>query len=110
MDERMTATQVKTDVKLKKLTEPREEMMQSAEEQQQVSREDAVAIPVRGRKRRDRRRKQAAGRRGEPKELNRGDCGSRKKLTAACRKAFRRATVAWRKRNVFRKSWTCGRK
>jgi hypothetical protein len=51
---------------------------------------------------------EAAGRRGEPKELNRGDHGSRKKLAAACRKASLRATVAWLKRNVFRKSWTRG--
>jgi hypothetical protein len=36
------------------------------------------------------------------------DHGSRKKLAAACRKASRRATVAWRKRKVFRKSWTHG--
>jgi hypothetical protein len=104
----MTATQAKTDVKLKELTEPREETMQSAEEHHVVPREDAVVIPVRGRKRRHRGRKEAAGRHGEPMELNRGDCRSRKKLTAACRKASCRATVAWRKRNVFRKSWTCG--
>jgi hypothetical protein len=104
----MTATQTKTDVKLKELTEPREEMMQSAEEHQVVPREDAMAIPVRGRKRRHRGRKQAAGRRGEPKELIRGDRGSRKKLAAVCRKASRRAKVAWLKRNVFRKSRTCG--
>jgi hypothetical protein len=39
-------------------------------------------------------------------ELTRGDCGSRKKLAAACRKVSRHATVAWRKRNVFRKSST----
>jgi hypothetical protein len=108
MEERMTATQAKTDGKLKELTEPREEMMQSAEERHVVPREDAVVIPVRGRKRRHRGRKEAAGRRGEPKELIRGDHGSRKKLAAACRKVSRRATVAWRKRNVFRKSWTCG--
>jgi hypothetical protein len=83
-------------------------MMQSVGEHQEVPREDAAVIPVRGRKRRHRGREQAAGRRGEPKELTRGDCGSRKKLTAACRKASRRATLAWRKRNVFRKSWTHG--
>jgi hypothetical protein len=109
MEERMTAPQAKTDVKLKELTEPREEMMQSAEEHQQIPNEDAMVIPVRGGKRRHRGRKQAAGRHGEPKELTRGDYGSRKKLAAACRKASRRATVAWHKRNVFRKSWTCGR-
>jgi hypothetical protein len=97
--EMMTATQAKTEGKLKELTEPTEEMMQSAEEHQQVPRDDAVVIPVRGRKRRHKGRKQAAERHGEPKELTRGDCGSRKKLAAACRKASRRATVAWRKRN-----------
>jgi hypothetical protein len=116
MDERMTATQTKMDGKLKELTEtmektqmePREEMMQSAEEHHEVPNEDAVVIPVRIRKRRHRGRMEAAGRRLEPKELNRRDRGSRKKLAAACRKASRRATVAWCKRNVFRKSWTCG--
>jgi hypothetical protein len=43
--------------------------------------------------------------------LTRGDCGSQKKLAAACRKASRRKTVAWCKRNIFRKYWThenCG--
>jgi hypothetical protein len=32
-------------------------------------------------------------------------------LAAACRKVSRRATVAWRKKNILRKSWTqrnCG--
>jgi hypothetical protein len=112
----MTATQAKPDGKLKELTETFEktlteqsqEMMQSAEEHQEVPREDAAVKPVRGRKRRHRGRKEAAGRHGDPKELTRGDCGSRKKLAAACRKPSRRATVAWRKRNVFRKCWTHG--
>jgi hypothetical protein len=40
---------------------------------------------------RHRGRNLAAGRRGEPKELTRGDCGSRRKLAAACRKVSRRA-------------------
>jgi hypothetical protein len=120
-EERMSATQAKTDGKLKELTEtiektqtePSPEMMQSVGEHQVVPREDAVVIPARGRKRRHRGRKQAAGRHGEPKELTRGDRGSqkklaaasreltrgdrgsRKKLAAATRKASRRATVAW---------------
>jgi hypothetical protein len=89
-------------------TKPREEMMQFAEEHHVVPDEDAVEAPVRIRKRRHRGRKEAAGRRLQPKELNRGDRGSQKKLAAACRKASHRATVAWIKRNVFRKSWTCG--
>jgi hypothetical protein len=95
MEERMTTTQAKTEGKLKELTEtieesqtePREEMMQPAEEHQVVPREDAVAIPVRGLKRRHRGWKDAAGRHGEPKELNRGDHGSRKKLPAGRRPA-----------------------
>jgi hypothetical protein len=87
------------------------EMMQSVGEHQEVPREDAVVKPVERRKKRHKGRKQAAGRHGEPKELTRGDCGSRKKSAAACRKVSRRATVAWRKKNIFRKSWTnenCG--
>jgi hypothetical protein len=115
MEERMTVTQAKMDTKLKELTETFEKTqtepspeMQSAEEHQDVPREDAAVKPVRGQKRQHGGWKQAAGRHEEPKELTRGDCGSRKKLAAACRKASCRATVAWRKRNVFRKSWTHG--
>jgi hypothetical protein len=78
--------------------------------QREVPNEDAVVKPVEGRKKRHRAKKQAAGRRGEPKKLTRGDCGSRMKLAAACRKGSCHATVAWRKK-IFRKSWTqrnCG--
>jgi hypothetical protein len=42
-------------------TEPSPEMMHSLGEQQEVPREEAAVIPVRGRKRRHRDRKQAAG-------------------------------------------------
>jgi hypothetical protein len=83
-----------------------EARLESELEHQEIPNEDAVVKPVRGRKKRHRGRKQAAGRRGELKELTRGDCGSQKKLAAACRKVSRRATVAWCKRNVFRNSWT----
>jgi hypothetical protein len=65
--------------------------------QKEVPKEDAVVQPVKGRKRRYRGRKQIAGRRGEPNELTRGDCGSWMKLAAACRKVSHRATVAWPK-------------
>jgi hypothetical protein len=90
---------------------PTPEDKESESEHREVPNEYAVVKPVSGRKKRHRGPKQAAGRRGEPKKLTRGDCGSRKKLAAACRKVSRRATVAWRKRNIFRKSWTqtnCG--
>jgi hypothetical protein len=83
-------------------------MMQSPEEHQDVPSEDVVVKPVKGLKMRRRGRKCTAGRRGEPKELNRGNCGSRRKLAAACRKVSRYATVAWRKRKLFRKSETRG--
>jgi hypothetical protein len=82
--------------------------MQSIQEHQAIPKKDAAVMPVGRLRKRRRDRKQAAGRHGEPKELNRGICGSRKKLTAACRKVFRRATVAWRKINVFRKILTHG--
>jgi hypothetical protein len=84
------------------------EIMKSAEEHQDVSSEDVVVGPVKGLKKRRRGRKSTAGRRGEPEKLNRGNCGSRKKLAAACRKVSRHATVAWRKRKLFRKSETRG--
>jgi hypothetical protein len=77
--------------------EPDSGMMQSAEEHLEIPMEDAAVMPVGGRKKRRRARKPAAGRRGEPNELTRGDCLSGKKLAAACR-VSRRATVAWRKR------------
>jgi hypothetical protein len=41
--------------------------------------EVAVLKPVKGRKKRQRGKKQAAGRHEEPKKLSRGDCGSRRK-------------------------------
>jgi hypothetical protein len=46
-----------------------------------------------------------AGRCGEPKEVTRGTCGSRKKLAATCRKVSHCARVAWHKKNVVRNKW-----
>jgi hypothetical protein len=77
---------------------------------EEVPKEDAVGKPVKGRKRRHRGKKQAAGRHREPKKLTRGDCESRMQLAAACRKVSHRATVAWHKRNIFRKSMTQGKR
>jgi hypothetical protein len=67
------------------------EEMESESEHREVPKEDAIVKPVKGRKKRH-------------KELTRGDCGSRRKLAAACRKVSRHAEVARRKRNVFRKT------
>jgi hypothetical protein len=90
---------------------PESGMMQSVAEHQEVPREDAAVIPVGGLRKQRRGRKQAAGRREEPKELNRGMCGSWEKLAAAYRKVSCHATVAWHKRNILGKFWTqrnCG--
>jgi hypothetical protein len=78
-------------------------MMQSTENHQEIPKGEAAVIPVKGWKKQRRARKPAAGRRGEPNELTRSDCGSGKHLAAACRKVSRCATVAWRKRNVVRR-------
>jgi hypothetical protein len=50
-------------------------MMQSAEEHQDILSEHVAVMPVKGLKKRRRGRKSTAGRRGEPKKLNRGNCG-----------------------------------
>jgi hypothetical protein len=85
-----------------------EEGMESEVEYREVHTEEA-AVKFSGKiKKRHRGRHLAAGRYGEPKELTRGDCGSRRKLAAACRKVSRRAAVVRRKRNVFRKIRTQG--
>jgi hypothetical protein len=92
-------------------TDPDAGMMQSVADHQVALKEDAIVKPVKERKKRHRGQKLAAGRCGEPKELTRGDCGSGRKLAAACRKVSSCATVAWRKRNLLRKIGTqenCG--
>jgi hypothetical protein len=55
----------------------------------------------------------AAEHRQKRKERAQGYCEFRRKLAAACRKVFRHAEVAWRKRNLFRKVQTqrnCGQR
>jgi hypothetical protein len=68
------ASQEATEVEAEK-TEPDPGMMQSVAEHQLAIKEDAVVKPVKGRKKRHRGGKLAAGPRGEPKELTRRDCG-----------------------------------
>jgi hypothetical protein len=70
--------------------------------------EDAAAKPSGTMKKRHRGRHLAVGRLGKQKDLPRGDCGTRRKLAATCRKMPRCAAVAWRKGNVFRKIRTQG--
>jgi hypothetical protein len=77
-------------------------------QRQDIPIENVAMMPVGEPRKRRRGGKLIAGRRGKPKKLNRRNCGSRKKLAAACRKVSRYATVAWRKRKLFRKSETRG--
>jgi hypothetical protein len=92
----------------KEKIEKNPEMMQSTEEYQDVRSKDVAVMPAKGLKKRRKGRKLIAERRGEPKKLNRGHCGSRKKLAAACRKMSRHAAVVWHKRNLIRRSETRG--
>jgi hypothetical protein len=85
-------------------TEPDPGMMQSVVEHQVAPKEDAILKPVKGRKKRRRDRKPAAGRRGEQNEMSRGDRGFRRKSTTACRKVCSCATVGRRKRNLLGKT------
>jgi hypothetical protein len=73
--------------------EPASDKMESEVEHREVPPKNVIVKPIEGWKKRHRGRKQAAGRREEPEEPNRGICGSRKKLAAACRKVSRRAAV-----------------
>jgi hypothetical protein len=92
-----------TEAKTAKNIEQDSGMMQSVEEHQEIPTEDVAVMPVRGLRKRRRNRKLTGRRRGEPKELIRGDCGSHRKLAAACRKnVSRHATVAWQKINLTR--------
>jgi hypothetical protein len=72
----------------------------------EVPKERTAVKPVGGLRKRHRGRKLAARQRGKPKELTQGDCGSGRKLVAACRKVSRLARVAWRKRNFVRNKLT----
>jgi hypothetical protein len=93
-EKRMIACLGQTEANKEK-TEQDPGMMQSVEEHQDVPSEDVVVRPVKGLKKRCRGRKSTAGRRGEPKELTRGNYGFWRKLAVACRKNVSfHATVA----------------
>jgi hypothetical protein len=61
------------------------EEMESEAEHREVPKERATVKPISGLKKRHRGRNLAAGRHGEPRELTRVICGSRRKLAATCR-------------------------
>jgi hypothetical protein len=81
-------------------------VVESDTEHQEVSKEYAAVVTVKAASKQHRDRHLAAGRSGKPKELTRGDCGSRRKLAAAYMKVSRRARMAWRKRNIVMNNWT----
>jgi hypothetical protein len=85
--------------------------MESEAVREEFRTEDAVVKSSGTMKKRRRGRHIAAGQRGESKELTRGNCGSRRKLAAACRKLSRRSAVTRCKGNVFggiRTQGNCG--
>jgi hypothetical protein len=89
-------------------TKPDPGKMQSVEEHQEIPKEKAAVMPVGGLRKRRRDRNLSAGRRQKPKRRIRASWQSRRRLTVPGKKITRRATVAWRKRNVFRKIGTQG--
>jgi hypothetical protein len=82
--------------------------MQPVEEYQEIPKEDTAVMPVGGLRKRRRDRNLVAERRQKPKRRIRASCESRRRLTVAGKKVTRRATVAWRKRNIFRRIVTQG--
>jgi hypothetical protein len=90
-------------------TEPGPEMKPVAEHQE-VSKEEASVKSSGTMKKWHRGRHLAAGRRREPEGLNRGDCGSRRKLATA-QKGIPSCSSGTAKKDVFRKIGTqenCG--
>jgi hypothetical protein len=95
----------------KEKMEPNPEEKEAVVEHQDIPTEDVAVMSVGEPRNRRKVWKSAAGRSGEPKKLNRGNHGSRRRLAAACRKVSRHATVTWRQRNLIRQIWTevnCG--
>jgi hypothetical protein len=84
--------------------EPNPGKMQSAEEHQEIPKEDAAVMPVGELRKRRRDRNLAAGRRQKPKRRIQVTCESWRRLIVSGKKITRRATVAWRKRRVFRRT------
>jgi hypothetical protein len=80
-------------------------VMQSMEEDQDMSTEDAAVVPVGEPRKRRRVQKLAADHRQTPKEGPRLYYGSRSRVTVDGQRTSRHATVAWLKRKLFRRSW-----
>jgi hypothetical protein len=70
-------------------------LMQSIEEHQDILKGEAAVTPVGEPRKRRKICNLAAEHRQKRKERTRGNCESRRKLAAACRKVSRRAKVTW---------------
>jgi hypothetical protein len=79
------------------------EEMESVMEHREVPNEEVAVKSSATIKRRHRGWKPAAGRRGKPKKMTRGDGGSGRKSAASCRRKSHRAKIAWRESSLFRK-------
>jgi hypothetical protein len=82
------------------------EEMESKVEHQEVPKEEAVVKSSGAQKKRHRGWNLAAGCHGKSKELTRRDCGSRRKLAAACRKGSCRTRVTWCNGYLIKKNQT----
>jgi hypothetical protein len=100
-----TACHEETEADTEKI-EPGPRMTQSVKEHQEVPKENDAVMPVGGLRKRRGDRNLAPGRCQKPKGRIRANSKSRRRSTVAGRKMTRRVTVAWRKRNVFRKTGT----
>jgi hypothetical protein len=100
--ERMMACLGKTEADTEK-NEPDPGMMQSTEEHQEIPKGEATVMPIGEPRKRRRVRSLAAERRQKQKERTQGNCGSRRKSAAACRKVSRCARVAWHRKSIIRK-------
>jgi hypothetical protein len=75
-------------------------------EHQEVPKEEAAVMPVRGLRKRGWDWNLVTGHHQKPKGRIQASCESRKRLTVACRKMTHHARVAWRKRNIGRNDCT----
>jgi hypothetical protein len=86
--------------------QPNPRMMQSVAEHQEVPKEEATVMLVRGLRKWHGDWNLATGRHQKPKGRIQANCESRKRLTVASRRMTRYAGVAWFKRGVVRKDCT----
>jgi hypothetical protein len=92
--------------RLKTMKDATQNKMEPGPEHREIPKEETAVKSSETMKKRHRSRHLAAGCLGKRKELTRGDCGTRRKLAAACRKVSCGARGEWRKRDIIRNKWT----